>query len=75
MKKEVKKSVLSRRYVELETDIYQRKRYKKGEIYKAIMGYIEILEEQLEFEEDSFASAPTTTKKGYTFVSWNYDFN
>ncbi len=31
--------------------------------------------ENQKVEEDSFASAPTTTKKGYTFVSWNYDFN
>ena len=26
-------------------------------------------------EEDSFATAPVTTKKGYTFASWDYDFS
>ena len=26
-------------------------------------------------EEDRYASAPATAKTGYTFASWNYDFN
>ena len=30
--------------------------------------------ENQKVEEDSFAEAPTTTKTGYSFVSWNYDF-
>ena len=25
-------------------------------------------------EEDSFATEPTTTRTGYTFKAWNYDF-
>ncbi len=28
-----------------------------------------------EVEEDSLATAPETTKEGYTFASWNYDFS
>ena len=30
--------------------------------------------ENQKVEEDSLAEAPTTTKTGYSFVSWNYDF-
>ena len=31
--------------------------------------------EMQQVEEDSFATVPTTTKVGYTFASWNYNFD
>ena len=57
------------------TQLYTLK-IRRRPIYNVIFdttGGIQV--ENQKVEEDSFASAPTTTKKGYTFVSWNYDFN